>query len=110
MKRILLALAVVLSVQAVNAQVKSPSDAKKAVEAAEAAASDPKKATKVATWLKLAGTYMDAYAAPAGAGWVGAGRQELQLVLGNDKPTSSENVTLAGEAYTKERFKTRDNC
>ena len=63
MKRILLALAVVLSVQAVNAQVKSPSDAKKAVEAAEAAASDPKKATKVATWLKLAGTYMDAYAA-----------------------------------------------
>lgn len=108
MKRILLALAVVLSVQAVNAQVKSPSDAKKAVEAAEAAASDPKKATKVATWLKLAGTYMDAYAAPAGAGWVGAGRQELQLVLGNDKPTSSENVTLAGESYTKDVFKTRN--
>ena len=54
MKRILIALTVLLSVQAVNAQVKSPEAVKKGVQAAEAAAQNPKKAIKVATWLKLA--------------------------------------------------------
>ena len=37
MKRILIALALVLSMQVANAQVKSPAAVKKAVEAAEAA-------------------------------------------------------------------------
>ena len=66
MKRILIALAVLLAVQVADAQVKSAEAAKKAVEAAEKVAQDPKKNTKVATWLKLATTYMDAYEAPAG--------------------------------------------
>ena len=60
MKRILIALAIVLSVQFADAQTKSPADAKKAVEAAEAAAQNAKKATKVATWTKLAETYLGA--------------------------------------------------
>ena len=38
MKRIFIALALVLSIQAADAQVKTPEAAKKAVEAAEAAA------------------------------------------------------------------------
>ena len=54
MKRILIALAVLLAVQVADAQVKSADAAKKAVEAADKAAQDPKKNTKVATWLKLA--------------------------------------------------------
>ena len=72
MKKILLAIAVLLTVQLADAQVKSPDAAKKAVEAAEAAANDAKKATKVATWLKLATAYMDAYNAPKGSAWLGA--------------------------------------
>ena len=60
MKRILIALAVLLAVQTADAQVKAIDSAKKAVEAADAAAQNPKKATKVATWLKLATAYMDA--------------------------------------------------
>ena len=94
MKRILTVLALALAVQFANAQTTSPANAKKAVEAAEAAAKDPKKAAKVATWLKVATTYMDAYNAPKGAAWIGASKQELQLVRGSDKPVSSETVVF----------------
>ena len=104
MKRILLALTVLLSVQLADAQVKAPDAAKKAVDAAEAASKDAKKATKVATWLKLATAYMDAYNAPKGSAWLGASKQELQLVMGNDKPVSSENVVLAGDPVVKEVY------
>ena len=104
MKKILLALAVLLTVQLADAQVKSPDAAKKAVEAAEAAAKDPKKAAKVATWLKVATTYMDAYNAPKGAAWIGASKQELQLVMGSDKPVSSETVVVGGDTCLKEVY------
>lgn len=106
MKRILIALAIMLSVQMADAQVKSPADAKKAVEAAEVAAENPKKATKPATWIKLASAYMDAYSSPMGNGWVGAGKQELGFVMGSVKPISVENVTLSGESYSKEVYST----
>ncbi|MBO8444699.1 MAG: hypothetical protein IAC23_03255 [Bacteroidetes bacterium] len=104
MKRIFIALAVLLSVQVADAQVKTPSEAKKAVESAEAASQNPKKAEKVATWMKLAKAYVDAYDAPAGNAWVGAGQQELKLLMGSEKPSATENVTLAGEPYTKEVY------
>ena len=107
MKKIMLAAAVALCAFTAYAQ-KSPSEAKKAVESAEAAAANPKKATKVATWLKLANAYVEAYSAPAGAGWVGAGHQELQLVMGGDKPVASEDVNINGEPYLKEIYKTRN--
>lgn len=108
MKRILIALAVLLSVQAVNAQVKSPEAVKKGVQAAEAAAQNPKKAIKVATWLKLAECYVDAYANPAGAGWIGASAQELQFVMGGAKPLAVEHVMLNGEPCVKEVYSTMD--
>ena len=66
MKKNLWALAVLLTVQLADAQVKTPEAAKKALDAAEVAAKDAKKATKVATWLKLATTYMNAYKASTG--------------------------------------------
>ena len=50
MKRILIALAVLVSVQVADAQTKTPEAARKAVENAEAASKDAKKAAKVATW------------------------------------------------------------
>lgn len=108
MKRILIALAVLLSVQVADAQVKTPDAAKKAVESAEAASQNEKKATKVATWIKLAEAYMDAYTAPAGAAWLGASQQELALIMGNDKPTGVEEVVLNGEPYMKEIYPTKE--
>ena len=81
MKRILIALAVLLAVQVADAQVKSPAAAAKAVTSAEAASKDAKKAAKVATWVKLAQSYMDAYNAPVGNAWIGATAQELSLLM-----------------------------
>lgn len=101
-----MALAVLLTIQIADAQVKTPADAKKAVESATTAAENPKKASKPATWLKLAGAYMDAYTAPMGNGWIGANKQELTFIMGSDKPTSTQTVTLAGEQYSKETYST----
>ena len=95
MKKILIALALLAGVQLTNAQVKSPSAAAKAVEKAEVAAQDAKKAAKVGTWVSLAKAYMDAYNAPAGNAWVGASAQELALIMGAEKPVSEEQVELA---------------
>ena len=108
MKRILIALALVLAVQFADAQTKSPADAKKAVEAAEAAAQNPKKATKVATWMKVAETYLNAYEAPAGSVMAGASKQELQFMMGNEKPTSTEEVVVNGQPYIKEIYANKD--
>ena len=108
MKRIFIALALVLSIQAADAQVKTPEAAKKAVEAAEAAAQNPKKAVKPATWLKLADSYMEAYNAPAGAAWLGASKQELQFLMGSEKPLSSETVELSGEPIMKEVYANKE--
>ena len=82
--------------------------AKKALASAQAASTDAKKAAKVATWLKLASSYMDAYNAPAGAAWLGASKQELQLVMSSDKPISTQNVTLGGDQYVKETYADKD--
>ena len=108
MKRILIALAVLLAVQVADAQTKSPEAAKKAVESAAAASKDAKKATKVATWLKLASSYMDAYNAPAGSAWLGASKQELQLIMGNDKPLSTEAVVLGSDELIKETYSNKE--
>lgn len=108
MKRILIVLALVLSVQFADAQTKSPADAKKAVEAAEEATQNPKKATKAATWLKLAETYLGAYDAPAGSVVTGTTKQELQFMMGNEKPVSTEEVVLGGQPYTKEVYENKD--
>ena len=86
MKRILIALAVLLSVQVADAQTKTP------------------EAAKLATWTKLASAYMDAYSAPAGAAWLGASKQELQILMGNQKPISTENVVVAGDQLVKEVY------
>ena len=108
MKRILIALAVLLSVQVADAQTKSPEAAKKAVESAEAASKDAKKAAKVATWTKLASAYMDAYNAPAGNVWLGASKQELQLIMGNEKPISTEEVVIGGDQLVKEVYPNKE--
>ena len=110
MKKVLIALALIASVTFASAQnnVKSLSAAKSALDAAEAAANNAKKATKVATWLKLASSYMDAYNAPMGNGWIGASAQELNLVMANQRPMSEENVEINGTQYLKKAYATAD--
>ncbi len=108
MKRILIALAVLLAVQVADAQTKTPAAAKSALEKAEAASKDAKKAVKVATWTKLAKAYMDAYNAPIGNAWIGAGKQELQLVMAGQQPLSSSTVELGGQPITKEVYAEKD--
>ena len=103
-----MALALILAVQAADAQVKSPEAAKKSLDGAIAASQDAKKAVKVATWTKLATAYMDAYNAPAGSAWVGASKAELQLIMANEKPVSVQNVVLSGEPCTKEVYANKD--
>ncbi|MBQ2918408.1 MAG: tetratricopeptide repeat protein [Bacteroidales bacterium] len=108
MKRILIALAVLLAVQVADAQVKSPAAAAKAVTSAEAASKDAKKAAKVATWVKLAQSYMDAYNAPVGNAWIGATAQELSLLMGSEKPVSETQVELNGTPYLKVSYSNKD--
>jgi len=109
MKKVFIALALLASVTFATAQnVKSESAAKSALEAAQAAANNAKKATKVATWLKLATSYMDAYNAPMGNGWIGAQAQELQLVMGGQRPSSEENVVINGTNYLKKAYASSD--
>ena len=108
MKKILIALAIMLAVQVADAQVKTPEAAKKALDGAVVASQDAKKATKVATWLKLATSYMDAYNAPAGSAWIGATKQELSLLMAGEKPSKTENVVLGSESYTKETYANKD--
>ena len=103
MKSILIALAVLFSVQLADAQV-TPDAARKALDKAIEATRNEKKAAKPDTWLKLAAAYMDAYNAPMASAWIGAQRQELQLIMKGQKPRSVESVVLGGEPCTKEVY------
>ena len=110
MKKILIALALIASVQFAGAQeqVKSVSAAKSALEAAQAAAQNPKKNIKMQTWLKLGQSFIDAYNAPMGNAWTGISKTELQLISGNEKPSSVEDVVVGGQQMTKEVYETRN--
>ena len=108
MKRILIALAVLLAVQVADAQVKSPEAAKKALAAAQEAAQNPKKNVKVATWLKLATSYMDAYEAPAGNILLNSPRVQLQMTMGNEKPVAVEEVVVDGQPFKKEVYSNKN--
>lgn len=103
MKKTLIVLAIFASFQVANAQT-NVNAVKKAVESAQAATQNAKKATKAATWLKLAQAYLDAYNAPTGSILPGSTQAELKFMMGNDKPTSSETVVLNNAQYTKEIY------
>ena len=102
MKKLLIVLAFLASVQVADAQ--GVAAVKKALDAAIADSQNAKKATKVTTWTKLGETYISAYNAPAGNVWVGAGETELKLAMANEKPVSVENVVLGGDQYVKQVF------
>ena len=101
MKRILLALALVASVQVANAQIKSDADIQKAIEKAEATANDAKKGAKPAPWQKLGEAYVKAYQNPAANISTGIDKQTFSLMAG-EKPSAVEQVTLDGQTYEKQ--------
>lgn len=108
MKKILIALSIIASMQVAGAQVKAIKDARNSVAKAEEATQNPKKATKAATWLNLGKAYVAAYDAPVGNVWAGASKQELALVMGGEKPVSVETVQVGGETMTKEVYATKN--
>lgn len=110
MKKILIALCVLASIQIAGAQeqVKSVNAAKAALESAQAAAQNVKKNTKMATWLKLGQCYIDAYNAPMGNAWIGVGMQDLALLSAGEKPVSTEEVMVGDQQMTKQVFANRN--
>ena len=100
MKKVILAIALIASVFGAYAQEKSPADLRKAVEKAQAAAADAKKATKAATWTKLGQAWLDAYNRPT-ANVVGGSKQELALTMSSEKAISSEVVEILGSQFEK---------
>lgn len=100
MKRVLIVLALFATLTA-GAQSKSPAAIVKAVEKAEQTVQNPKKAEDFNSWFKLGEAYYQAYANPT-ANVLGSTRQELEFVMGNDKPVGAEEVvTLGGVEYVK---------
>ncbi|MBR4826867.1 MAG: tetratricopeptide repeat protein [Bacteroidales bacterium] len=107
MKRILMVMALAAACICANAQVKSASAASSALQKAKEDTENPKKNTKFTTWMKYGQALVNAYDSPYGNGWIGASRQDLQL-LNNEKPLSSEQVVLGGEQLVKEVYPTRN--
>ena len=108
MKRILMVLALAAAFTTANAQVKSVAAAESALQKAKAEVENPKKADKIATWIKYGQSLIGAYDAAAGSGWIGANRQEVQLITNNEKPVSVENAVVNGESWEKEIYPTRN--
>ena len=109
MKKIIFALALLASFQVANAQQAKDADAAaKKVEAAKAATLNEKKAANMATWIKLGQTYVDAYNAVQGNGYVGASEADLQLLMTGIKPVSTETVEIQGQAMTVQHYETAD--
>ena len=87
--------------------VKSEEACIAAVNKAQAAADDAKKATKVKTWMTLATACMEAYTSPQGAGWIGASEQDIKLVMSNVKPIKKpQTVEINGTKMTKQSYPT----
>lgn len=109
MKKIMITLAFVLAFQAANAQeVKSPSEVKSSIAAAEKAAADAKKAEKVATWLKLGKVNLDAYVSSQGNGSLGQSEQEIQILMSGEKNVTASEEVVMGTPMKKVSYSTAD--
>ena len=109
MKKILIALALLASVQIAGAQqVKSVNAARTGVEKALKNVSDAKKAANAANWTKLGQAYIDAYLAPQGNGWVGANEADLNLLMSQEKVLGTREEVLGGQSYLVKKYATAD--
>ena len=109
MKKILIALALLASVQIAGAQqVKSVNAARAGVDKALKTVSDAKKAANAANWTKLGQAYMDAYLAPQGNGWIGASEADLNLLMSQEKVLGTREEVLSGQNYLVKKYSTAD--
>jgi len=108
MKRILLALSLILSLTMVSAQPKTAADAQKAITKAQAAADDAKKATKPATWIALAKAYVDAYDQPTRNILTGTPQAEVKIFLKEQQIFSTTQKKGAEGVYTVDSYADKD--
>ncbi len=104
MKKVLLAMALVLSVTFASAQSKAVSDARKAIDKAVAASLNPKKATKPATWISLAKAYISAYELPSKGIEPGFDQMLLKTILKDQQVLSSTQKTLPQGTFTVDTY------
>ena len=108
MKRILIALSLILSLTMAGAQPKNAADALKAVTKAETAAADAKKAAKPATWISLAKAYVDAYEQPSKNILTGTPQSEVKLFLKDQQVLGTTEKKGAEGSYTVESYADKD--
>lgn len=99
MKNLLLALTLLFSVQ-LAAQTKEVADAVKNYEKAKKESADPKKGANPATWIKLADAYAAIFDSPVKSIWNGASRNEIKLLLKDQRIASTEDRTIQGAKYS----------
>lgn len=99
MKKILLALTLLFSLQ-LAAQTKEVADAIKNYEKALKESADAKKSTNPATWIKLADACAAIYDTPVKSIWNGASRNEIKLLLKDQRIISTEDRTVLDVKYT----------
>lgn len=102
MKKLILALAVLCSMQVAYAQ-KSDADIQKNVNKAIAASQDAKKGAKAATWVNLGKAYLNAYNNPTVNIAPGIDKNTLAMMF-REQPSGTEVVELEGEAFEKLTF------
>ena len=108
MKRIFIALSLILSLTMVSAQPKNAADALKAVTKAEAAAADAKKAAKPATWISLAKAYIEAYDQPSKNILTGTPQSEVKLFLKDQQVLGTSQKQGAEGVYTVDSYADKD--
>ena len=107
MKNVLLALTLFFSVQ-LAAQTKEMADAMKGYEKAKKESADVKKGTNPATWIKLADAYSAIFDAPIKAIWTGASRNEIKLLLKEERITKTEERTVQNQKYSVDVYDDKD--
>ena len=107
MKRILIALALVLSVQVASAQATADA-ARKAIDKARVATENPKKVDKVATWLALGKAYMGAYNQPTVQVLRNSSKAELKLLMNEKQTAPEQKVVVADNPMTKQTFANKE--
>jgi tetratricopeptide (TPR) repeat protein len=108
MKRIFIALSLILSLTMVSAQPKNAADALKAVTKAETAAADAKKAAKPATWISLAKAYIEAYDQPSRNILTGTPQSEVKLFLKDQQVQGTSQKQGAEGVYTVDSYADKD--
>ena len=108
MKRILIALSLILSLTMVSAQPKTAADAQKAITKAQAAADDAKKAAKPTTWIALAKAYVDAYEQPTRNILTGTPQSEVKIFLKEQQIFGTTQKNGAEGVYTVDSYADKD--